>query len=225
MDNSNSIKNITGAIFDLDGTILDSMFIWNDIGYKFLEMKKIKVPAGADKQFTQMSLQQAAEYYIEHFDNTATIKSIINDINMLVEGFYFNEVIKKNGIQELLEYLKSKGVKMCVATATDKYMVEKALERNGLLHYFSEIFTCNGVGAGKDTAVIYDKALEHLGTDKAATYVFEDALYAIKTAHNDGYNVVGIKDVSEPAEPEEVKSYCDYYINSYEEIYLSLIHI
>ncbi len=219
MNNIKTMKNIEGAIFDLDGTILDSMFIWNDIGYKFLEMKNIKVPAGADKQFTQMSLQQAAEYYIEHFDKTATIESIINDINMLVEGFYFNEVLKKDGIQEFLEYLMNKNVKMCIATATDKYMVEKALERNGMLHYFSEIFTCNGVGAGKDAPVIYDKALEHLGTPKETTFVFEDALYAIKTAHNAGYNVVGINDISEPAEPEEVKKYCDWYINEYEEIY------
>ena len=213
------LNNIEGAIFDLDGTILDSMFIWNEIGYKFLEMKKIQVPAGSDKQFTQMSLQQAAEYYIEHFDNTATIESIINDINMLVEGFYFNDVIKKDGIKEFLEYLNSRGVKMCIATATDKYMVEKALERNSLLHFFSEIFTCNGVGAGKDTPVIYDKALEHLGTAKENTLVFEDALYAIKTAHNAGYKVVGIKDVSEPADSEEVKKYCDCYIEKYEEIY------
>ena len=219
METNNILSNIKGAIFDLDGTILDSMFIWNDIGYKFLEMKKIQVPADADKQFTQMSLQQAAEYYIEHFDNTATIESIVNDINMLVEGFYFNEVIKKDGVQEFLQYLKDRGVKMCVATATDKYMVEKALERNGLLHFFSEIYTCNSVGAGKDTAVIYDKALEHLGTPKEDTFVFEDALYAIKTANKAGYKIVGIKDVSEPADPEEVKTYCDIYINNYEEIY------
>ncbi len=215
----NNIKNIQGAIFDLDGTILDSMFIWNDIGYKFLEMKNIQVPPGADKQFTQMSLMQAAEYYIEHFDNTATIESIINDINMLVEGFYFYEVIKKDGIKEFLDFLSNRGIKMCVATATDKYMVEKALERNGLLHYFSEIFTCNSVGAGKDTSVIYDVALEHLGTPKDDTFVFEDAFYAIKTAKAAGYNVVGIKDVSEPEVVENIKPYCNIFINDYSEIY------
>ncbi len=218
MSEKRNINNITGAIFDLDGTILDSMFIWNEIGYKFLENKNIKAPPGADKEFIKMSLKQAAEYYIAHFDNTATIESIINDINKLVENFYFNEVVSKPRVKEFLDKLNNKGVKMCIATATDKYLVEKALERNGLLHFFSEIFTCNGVGAGKDTPVIYDTALEHLGTDKETTYVFEDAFYAIKTAHKAGYKIVGIKDVSEPENPETVKEHCYVYINDYTEI-------
>ncbi len=212
------LNNIEGAIFDLDGTILDSMFIWNDIGYKFLANKNIQAPPGADKEFIKMSLKEAAEYYIAHFDNTATIESIINDINLLVEGFYFNEVILKDGVKEFIEKLHSKGVKMCIATATDRYMVEKALERNGLRRYFSEIYTCNGVGAGKNKPLIYDISLEHLGTPKDKTVIFEDALYAIKTAHKAGYKIVGIKDVSEPEDPEIVKSYCDIYINDYSEI-------
>ncbi len=213
------IKNIKGAIFDLDGTILDSMFIWSEIGYKFLENKNIHLPAGADEQFATMSLMEAAEYYIKHFDNTATIEGIVADINALVEDFYFNEVLKKPHVEEFLEFLKNRGVKMCVATATDKYMVEKALERNGLLHYFSEIYTCNGVGAGKNTSVIYDVSLEHLGTPKEDTFIFEDALYAIETANKAGYNIVGIKDVSEKADPETIKSLCDYFIEDYKEIY------
>lgn len=214
-----NIKDIKGAIFDLDGTILDSMFIWSEIGYKFLEEKGIQLPPGSDEQFTTMSLMEAAEYYIKHFDNTATIESIVNDINRLVEGFYFNEVLKKDGVKEFLEYLKNKGVKMCIATATDKYMVEKALERNGIRDYFSEIFTCNGVGAGKNTPVIYDVSLEHLGTPKENTFVFEDALYAIETANKAGYNLVGIKDVSEKAPEEEISKLCNYFINNYQDIY------
>ena len=213
------LNNIEGAIFDLDGTILDSMFIWNEIGYKFLENKNIQAPPGADKEFIKMSLQQAAEYYIEHFDNTATIESIINDINNLVQDFYFYEVIKKPDVAEFLEYLNNRGVKMCIATATDKYLVEKALERNGIRHYFSEIFTCNGVGAGKDTPVIYEKALKHLGTNKETTFVFEDALYAIETANKADFRIVGISDVSEKADPETIKPLCDVYINNYSEIY------
>ncbi len=215
----NSIKNIQGAIFDLDGTILDSMHIWSEIGLLFLKNKGIEPPPGVEDEFVKMSMVQAAEYYIKNIDPTATVMDIVNEVNTLVQGFYFYEVIKKEGSKEFLEFLKNKNVKMCIATATDKHLVEKALERNGIREYFSEIFTCGSVGAGKDTPVIYDAALEHLGTPKENTYVFEDALYAIETASKAGYNILGIKDVSEKADPEDVKKLCNYYINDYSEIY------
>lgn len=213
------IKNIQGVIFDLDGTILDSMHIWSDIGLLFLKNKGVEAPEGIEDEFVKMSMVQAAEYYIKNIDPTATVMDIVNEVNSLVQDFYFNEVIKKDGIKEFLEYLKDKGVKMCVATATDKHLVKRALERNDLLEYFTEIFTCGSVGAGKDTPVIYDVALEHLGTPKENTFIFEDALYAIETANKAGYNIVGINDVSEKADPEEVKKLCNYYINDYSEIY------
>ena len=215
----NDIKNIQGAIFDLDGTILDSMHIWSDIGLLFLKNKGVEAPKGIEDEFVKMSMVQAAEYYIKNIDPTAIVMDIVDEVNSLVQGFYFNEVIKKNDVEDFLKFLKSKDVKMCIATATDKHLVEKALERNGIREYFSEIFTCSSVGAGKDTPVIYDVALEHLGTPKERTYIFEDALYAIETANKAGYNIVGIKDISEKADPDDVKKLCDYYINNYSEIY------
>lgn len=219
MTELNSLKNIKGAIFDLDGTILDSMHIWSEIGLLFLKNKGVVPPPGVENEFVKMSMVQAAEYYIKNIDPTATVMDIVNEVNALVQGFYFNEVIKKDGIKEFLDFLKNKNVKMCIATATDKHLVEKALERNEIREYFSEIFTCSSVGAGKDTPVIYDVALEYLGTPKENTFIFEDALYAIETATKAGYNVVGINDVSEKADPEDVKKLCNYYINDYSEIY------
>lgn len=213
------IEKIDGAIFDLDGTLLDSMHIWSEIGLLFLKNKGIEPPPGIEDDFVKMSMVQAAEYYIKNIDPKATVMDIVNEVNALVQDFYFNEVIKKDGVTEFLEFLKNKGVKMCVATATDKHLVKKALERNGLLDYFTEIFTCSSVGAGKDTPVIYNVALEHLGTNKETTYVFEDALYAIETAKNAGYKIIGINDVSEKSSPQEVKKLCDYYVNDYTEIY------
>lgn len=213
------LKNIEGAIFDLDGTLLDSMYIWSDIGLKFLKNEGITPPPGAEDEFIKLSLVQAAEFYIKNYAPEKTVMDIVNNINALVHDFYFKEVVLKDGVKEFLEYLKNKNVKMCVATATDKHLVEKALERNGIQEYFSEIFTCSSVGAGKDTAVIYDKSLEHLGTNKENTFVFEDALYAIETANKAGYNIVGISDVSEKADPETVKNLCKCYINDYSEIY------
>lgn len=215
----NDIKNIQGVIFDLDGTILDSMHIWSDIGLLFLKNKGVEAPEGIEDEFVKMSMVQAAEYYIKNIDSTATVMDIVNEVNALVQDFYFNEVIKKSGVENFLNFLKNKKVKMCIATATDKHLVEKALERNGIREYFSEIFTCSSVGAGKDSPVIYDVALEHLGTPKENTFVFEDALYAIETANKAGYNIVGINDVSEKADPNDVKKLCNYYINDYSDIY------
>lgn len=220
MNNRRSdLKNIEGAVFDLDGTLLDSMYIWSEIGLKFLKSEGITPPPGAADEFVKLSLVQAAEYFIENYDHDRTVEDIVESINRLVHDFYYYEVVIKDGVKEFLNFLKSKNVKMCVATATDKYLVEKALERNGIADFFSEIFTCTDVGAGKDTPVIYDRALEHLKTDKTKTFVFEDALYAIETASAAGYNIVGIRDVSEKANPEDVKKLCEYYINDYSEIY------
>ena len=214
-----ALNSMTGAIFDLDGTLLDSMHIWSEIGLKFLKNEGVTPPPGASEEFVKLSLVQAAEFYIKNYAPEKIVLDIVKSINALVEDFYFNEVLLKTGVREFLEFLKERNVKMCVATATDKYMVEKALERNGIRDYFSEIFTCTNVGAGKDSPIIYDKALEHLGTEKNTTFIFEDALYAIETANKADYKIVGIKDVSEPADPEKVKELCTIYINEYQEIY------
>lgn len=213
------LRKIEGAIFDLDGTLLDSMHIWSEIGLKFLKNEGVTPPPGASDEFVKLSLVQAAEFYIKNYAPDKTVMDIVKSINALVEDFYFNQVLLKDGVIEFLDYLKNKNIKMCIATATDKYMVEKALERNGIRNYFSEIFTCTSVGAGKDTPVIYDKALEHLGTAKDNTFVFEDALYAIETANKAGYNIVGISDVSEKASPETISALCTCFINDYSEIY------
>lgn len=210
--------DVTGAIFDLDGTLLNSMYIWTEIGTRFMEKHGI-VPTPQNQQdFLKMSLEQAADYYRANFDANATKEDIINEINTMVEGFYFHDVQLKPGVKELLDVLKSKNVKCCVATATDKYMVEAALKRNGILPYFSEIFTCTTVGAGKDTAVIYDEALRHLGTEKDKTLVFEDAYYAMKTAHAAGYRVIAVRDIAEEADETAIRAVCERYISGYEEI-------
>ena len=214
-----NLKDIQGAIFAWDGTLLDSMYIWSEIGLKFLKNEGITPPPGVEDEFVKMSLVQAAEYYIKNYAPDKTVMDIVESINALIKDFYFDQVLLKSGVKEFLEFLKNKGVKMCVATATDRPYVEMALKRNGIDSYFTDIYTCGIVGAGKDTAVIYDKSLEHLGTPKDKTFVFEDALYAIETAHKAGYKIVGINDISEKADPETVKSFCDYYINDYYEIY------
>ena len=108
---------------------------------------------------------------------------------------------------------------MGIATATGESALIAVLEKYNMLHYFSEIYSTYTVGASKTEPKVYDVVLEALGTDKSTTWVFEDALYAAKTAKANGYNLVGIYDVSEPCQ-DELKELVDIYIHNYSEIIL-----
>ena len=185
---------IKGAIFDLDGTLLDSMFIWDTIGEEYLRSLGKEPHEDLKETFMALTLEEAAEYYREHYRVPLSVKEIVDGVNAMVEQTYRTKVTLKPGIAEYLAWLKENGVRMCVATVTDRYLVEETLERLGVRHYFSEIFTCAEVGFGKDIPVIYQKALEHLETEKRDTYVFEDMLFALNTAKTDGFPAVGVYD-------------------------------
>ena len=202
---------IKGAIFDLDGTLLDSMFIWDTIGEEYLRSLGKEPHEDLKETFMTLTLEEAAEYYREHYGVTLSVKGIVDGVNAMVEQTYKTKVTLKPGIAEYLAWLKENGVRMCVATVTDRYLVEETLERLGVRHYFSEIFTCAEVGFGKDKPVIYQKALKHLGTEKNDTYVFEDMLFALNTAKTDGFPTVGIYDRHE-AHQDELKELADHYV-------------
>ena len=202
---------IKGAIFDLDGTLLDSMFIWDTIGEDYLRSLGKEPHEDLKETFMTLTLEEAAEYYREHYGVTLSVKEIVDGVNAMVEQTYRTKVTLKPGIAEYLAWLKENGVRMCVATVTDRYLVEETLERLGVRHYFLEIFTCAEVGFGKDKPVIYQKALEHLGTEKSDTYVFEDLPFALNTAKTDGFPTVGVYDRHE-VHQDELKGLADYYV-------------
>ena len=202
---------IKGAIFDLDGTLLDSMFIWDTIGEEYLRSLGKEPHEDLKETFMTLTLEEAAEYYREHYGVTLSVGEIVDGVNSMVEQTYRTKVTLKPGISEYLAWLKENGVRMCVATVTDRYLVEETLERLGVRHYFSEIFTCAEVGFGKDKPIIYQKALEYLGTAKDETYVFEDMLFALNTAKTDGFPTVGVYDRHE-VHRDELKELSDYYI-------------
>lgn len=208
---------IKGAIFDLDGTLLDSMFIWDTIGEDYLIHRGITPEYGLNEKFKTMSIVQAATYYQSNYGLTESVEEIISGVNGMIDHFYANVVTLKSGVLSYLHRLKADGVKMCIATATDRYMAEAALKRNGIFEFFSGILTCTEVGFGKDNPMIFEKALKVLGTDKNETLIFEDALHAIKTAKKSDFKVVGVFDQSSIMEQEKIKEISDYYINSFEE--------
>jgi HAD superfamily hydrolase (TIGR01509 family) len=209
--------NITGAIFDFDGTLFDSMHVWKGIKYNFFESIGIKLTKEDEEAFKGLFLRELFHLAIERFNLKYTYEELLEKLFVYIKSRYLAETEPKNDIIEFLEKLKSKGVKMGIATATGEMALVAVLEKYGMLHYFSPIYSTYTVGASKTEPKVYDVVLDELGTEKETTWVFEDALYAAKTAKANGYNVVGIYDVSEPKQ-DELKELVDIYIHDYSEL-------
>lgn len=212
--NGVNMINIKGAIFDLDGTLLDSMHIWDTIAEDYLLSQGILPDSNLREAVRVMSIQQVCEHFCNVYGLPLTQQEIADGINKMIEDFYFNHAQLKDGAVEMLERLKNHGTRMCVATATDRYLVEAALNRTGIADYFGRIFTCTESGAGKDQPDIFDQALDFLGTAKNETIIFEDSLYAIKTAKAHGFIVAAFYDAVSHHQQKEIKSLADYYYRS-----------
>lgn len=123
---------LKGAIFDFDGTLFDSMFIWNTAGETYLRSVGTEPEKDLQAVLKPMSLLQSATYIRKKYAVELTVEEIMNGINRTVEDFYYHTVQPKEGVTAFLEQLKNRGVKMCIATATDRYQVEAALKRCGI---------------------------------------------------------------------------------------------
>lgn len=211
--------NITGAIFDFDGTLFDSMFIWKGIKYKFLDKLGLELTEDDEEAFRGLYLRESLILAKERFNMKESFEELFLMFFDYLKELYLAQAEPKNDIIPFLEKLKAKGVKMGIATATGEPALEAVLEKYGMRDYFSVILSTYTVGASKTDPLVYDRVLEKIGTDKASTWVFEDAVYAAKTVKANGYNLVGIYDESEP-ETEVLEQLADIYIHNYSEIEL-----
>lgn len=205
---------IKGAIFDVDGTLLDTMPVWTDAGARFLATLGIEAEEGlGDKLFAE-TVNTGADYLISRYGLKMSREEVAKGINEQMELFYFNEAPMKEGALQLLQRLKDAGSKITVATSTNRYCIEAAFDRLGIKDYFDGILTCTEVGATKANPAIFFEANDIMGTKIADTWVFEDGLYAIKTAWAEGYRTVGVYDEISEADQEEIRKYSYIYVKS-----------
>ena len=168
---------IQGAIFDADGTLLDSMGMWDTVGERYLISQGVRPPAGLREALFPLSLAQCAVYLKDRFALPLAPSAIEAGINGVIRSFYAGEVVAKAGVLDFLRGLKAKGVPLYLATATDREVITKGLERTGIL-----------------PLEIFDYARDRMGTATEATWVFEDAVHAAATAAAAGYPVAGVAD-------------------------------
>ncbi|MDO4316345.1 MAG: HAD family phosphatase [Oscillospiraceae bacterium] len=213
---------LQSAIFDMDGTLLDSMYIWNDLGPNLLRAGGIEPGPELRDKLRTVTVREGAAYCRETYGLPQTVDEIVAQIEGQVEDFYFHQVQAKPGVQKFLSLLKMEGVWMYVATATDRRLAEAALRHAGISQYFRGMLTCPEVGAGKNhSPEIYERAMRRLRSNKKDTVVFEDALHAIQTAKSAGFRVAAVYDPSAEEDQEEIKRIADYYIRSFDEMFES----
>lgn len=208
---------VSGAIFDLDGTLLDSMPVWRTAGSRYLKSRGLSPAPGLDARLMRMSLRQAAETLIAEYALPEPPPAVMDGVNALIARFYREQAQPKPGAARLLEALRARGVPLCLATATDRPLVEAALRRCGLLDFFAAVFTCTEVGAGKDRPDIFEAARAFLGTPRAETWVFEDASHAARTARDAGFPVAAVYDPAE-TDPAALRACARVYLSSPEEM-------
>ena len=210
------MHNPIGAIFDMDGTLLDSMFYWQQAPRDCLrEIYGQEPPADLMDHMKAMTIAEGGAWLRETFHLNATGEEVAAAINGMVERFYRERVQAKPGAEHWLQCFRRAGIPMAVATSTDRALVSAALERTGLASYFSAVFTCTEVGAGKAQPDVYEAALTHLGTPRERTWVFEDSLFAMETAKKAAFPVVSVYDASQDTLQEEIRALADLYLPSF----------
>lgn len=185
---------IQGAIFDADGTLLDSMGMWDTVGERYLRSLGVQPPPGLREALFPLSLAQCAVYLKDRFALPLTPPEIEAGVNGIIRSFYRGEVLAKAGVLDFLRSLKARGIPCYLATATDREVITAGLARTGILPLLDGLVTCGDLGVDKRTPDIFDYARDKMGTKTEATWVFEDAVHAAATAAAAGYPVAGVAD-------------------------------
>lgn len=215
------LNNIEAVIFDLDGTLVDSMWMWKDIDVAFLSRFNLSCPEDLQKAIEGMSFSETAGYFKDRFSLPMSIDEIKACWTQMSIEKYKNEVPLKPGVREFLDFLKERGLKIGIATSNGRDMVDTVLTALQVEHYFHRVATSCEVAAGKPSPDIYLKVAADLLVDPQNCLVFEDVPAGITAGKRAGMRVCAVEDDFSINIVEEKKSMADFYIKDYRELIIN----
>lgn len=208
-----SKRNVDAFIFDLDGTLLNSLGAWENAASNYLKTRGIYLPTDLQRQIEQLSLTDGALLLKERYHFEESPEELVAATIRPVGEHYYHDIPAKTMVPALLSHLRAQGIKMAVATASHADFARGALKRLDLLDYFEFIITCDEVGAGKTDPRVYEEARKRLGVEKARTVVVEDAPYALETAHDAGFKTIGVAEEHYQDKAVQMRKIADLFLD------------
>ena len=205
-----------GAIFDVDGTLLDSMPIWEDAAARFLAGLGIRAQEGLGDIMFRMSLDEGAVYLKNTYGLDMSVEEVKAGVLGVIRDFYVNQVQPKAGVREFLKELSFRRIPMYIATSSNREHIRAAFERLGLYEYFDGMITCEEAGAGKREPTIFLLAAQRMGLAPQDIFVFEDVIHAVRSAGSAGFVTVGVYDKASEPDNEAMRAESSIYLHSLE---------
>lgn len=213
------LDSIKGAIFDLDGTLMDSMGFWSELDGIYLRRKGIDtIPEDYLLEIAHLGSYETAIYTKKRFSIHETPEEMMKEWHSMSIDFYSNKVALKEGALDYLKLLKSRGVKLGVATANDDDLYVPALRLTGIEKLFDAVVNVSEVERKKGFPDIYLLACERMGVKAEESVVFEDILLGIKGAMAGGFKTVGVYDETSERDAAEIAKTADMFIHSFVEL-------
>lgn len=213
------LNNIKAVIFDLDGTLVDSMWMWREIDVEYLSQFDIEVPSDLQQAVEGMSFSETAQYFKERFNLPDPVEVIKMEWNKMAWDKYGNEVPLKKGVIEFLEELRSRGIKTGIATSNSKELVEHVLKSLNITEYFDSVRTSCEAKKGKPAPDIYLLVADDLQVDPKDCLVFEDLALGIMAGKGAGMRVCTVFDPYSEDDRDRKRELADYYIDTYFDIF------
>lgn len=212
------ISDYKGFIFDLDGTLVDSMWMWRAIDEEYLGRYGYEVPDELQELIEGMSFSETALYFKERFKICEELEQIKKDWNEMAWDKYSNSVPLKEGVMDLLKYARLHNIKLAIATSNSRQLVEQIIKVHNINGYFNAVVTGCDVNKGKPSPDVYLKAAECIQVVPSDCLVFEDIIPGIQAGKNAGMSVCAVEDAYSLKNRKRKKELSDFYIDTFKEV-------
>lgn len=211
-------RDIRAVIFDVDGTLIDSMWIWKQVDIEFLGKRGILLPDKLQIEIEGMSYSETAIYFKTRFDLSESLEEIKEEWRLMAEDYYKRHIKLKSGAKDFLKLLYEKGITIGIATSNSRELVDYMLTNHGIRQYFYSIRTSCEVDKGKPHPDVYLKVAEDMGIEPCRCLVFEDTVSGVMAAKSAGMKVFSMADEVSEESKDKLIEMTEGYIHSFNEV-------